>query len=172
MAKITILMTALVFAFGFLVPNVFADDQAAITMGKPSAFSSMVGTSVFSPRGEYLGRISDFVMDSHGKLAFAVVSPGGFLRIREKDVAVPYDSFPYDRQKGRFVLDVTPDRLNRAPMFSRQDLYSEKWSKDVYRYFGQAPYWTEGEFVEKGVKPREEPFSGFDESFYPYGQTP
>ena len=172
MAKIATLMFALVFAFGFLVPNAFADDQAAMTMGKPSVLSSMVGTSVLNPKGEYLGRVSDFVIDSQGHVTFAVVSHGGFLRIWEKDVAVPYGSFSYDREKGHFVLEVTPDKLNMAPTFVRRDLYNEKWAEDVYRYFGQAPYWTEGELVEKGIKPMEEPLTGFDDSFYPYGQTP
>jgi sporulation protein YlmC with PRC-barrel domain len=172
MAKIATLMFALVFAFGFLVPNAFADDQAAMTMGKPSALSSMVGTSVLNPKGDYLGRVSDFVIDSQGHVTFAVVSHGGFLRIREKDVAVPYGSFSYDRQKGHFVLDVTQDKLDMAPTFVKRDLYHEKWAEDVYRYFGQAPYWTEGDLVEKGIKPMEEPLTGFDDSFYPYGQTP
>lgn len=172
MAKITIFIISLVFALGFLAPNALADDRAEMTIGKPFAFSSMAGTSVHNPKGEYLGWISDFVIDSHGKVTFAVVSHGGFLRIWEKDVAVPYGSFSYDREKAHFVLDATSDKLNTAPKFTRRDLYNEQWAEDVYRYFGQAPYWTEGELVEKGIEPMEEPLTGYDESFYPFGQTP
>jgi len=172
MAKITTLMLAVVFAFGFMVTNAFAEEQMGTSMGKPSALSSMVGTNVLHPKGEYLGRVSDFVIDSQGNVTFVVVSHGGFLRIGETDVAIPFGSFTYDRQKSHFVLDLTRDKLNTAPAFTKRDLYSEKWAEDVYRHFGQAPYWTEGELVEKGVKPMEEPLSDIGEYYLPYGYTP
>jgi len=172
MAKITILLMAVVFAFGFMVPNPFADEQMGTGMGKPFALSSMVGTSVLDPKGEYLGRASDFVIDSQGHVTFVVVSHGGFLRIGETEVAIPFGSFTYDRPKSHFVLDLTRDKLNTAPAFTKRDLYSEKWAEEVYRFFGQAPYWTEGELVEKGVKPMEEPISDFGGYFNPYEHTP
>jgi len=172
MAKITILLMAVVFAFGFMVTNAFADEQMGTGMGKPFALSSMVGTSVLDPKGEYLGRASDFVIDSQGHVTFVVVSHGGFLRIGETEVAIPFGSFTYDRPKSHFVLDLTRDKLNTAPAFTKRDLYSEKWAEDVYRFFGQAPYWTEGELVEKGVKPMEEPISDFGGYFNPYEHTP
>ena len=168
MAKIKVLMMAVVFALGFLVTNAFADDRMAMSMGKPSALSSMVGTNVLNLKGEYLGRVSDFVIDSQGHVAFVVVSHGGFLRIGETDAAVPFGSFSYDRYKRHFVLDLTRDKLGMAPAFTKRELYSEKWAEDVYRYFGQAPYWTEGELVEKGMNPlEEEPLSDFGGSFMP-----
>jgi len=172
MAKITTLMLAVVFALGFLVTNAFADEQKAMGMGKPSALTSFTGTHVLNPKGEYLGRVSDFVIDSQGHVTFVVVSHGGFLRIGETDVAIPFGSFTYDRQKSHFVLDLTRDKLNTAPVFTKRDLYIEKWAEDVYRHFGQAPYWTEGELVEKGIKPREEPLSDIGDYFVPYGHVP
>jgi sporulation protein YlmC with PRC-barrel domain len=172
MAKITIQWVAVVFAFGFMFTNAFADEQMGTGMGKPFALSSMVGTSVLDPKGEYLGRASDFVIDSQGHVTFVVVSHGGFLRIGETEVAIPFGSFTYDRPKSHFVLDLTRDKLNTAPAFTKRDLYSEKWAEDVYRHFGQAPYWTEGELVEKGVKPMEEPISDFGGYFNPYEHTP
>ena len=168
MVKITILLMAVVFAFGFMVTNGFAEGQAVMSMGKPSSLSSMAGTSVLNPKGEYLGRVSDFVIDSHGHVTFLVISHGGFLRIGEKDTAVPFGSFAYDREKSHFVLDLTRDKLDTAPAFRKRDLYNEKWAKDVYQYFGQASYWTEGELVEKGIKPREEPENDWGAPFFPY----
>jgi len=168
MAKIMIVMMAVVFAFGFLVPNAPADDQAALTKGKPSAFSTMVGASVLNPEGEYLGRVSDFVIDSEGHVTFVVVSHGGFLRIGEKAAAVPFGSLVYDWQKDLFVLEATIDKLDMAPVFTKRDLYNEKWAQDMYRYFGQVPYWTEGELVGKGIKPKEEPENDWGAPYFPY----
>ncbi len=172
MSKIMVAVLSAVFALGILVANGSADEQAAMSMGKPSALSSLTGTYVMTPKGEYLGRASDFVIDSEGHVVFVVVSHGGFLRIGERDVAVPFASFSYDRQKRNFILDATPDKLSAAPAFTKRDLYSETWAKDVYRYFGKAPYWTEGELVEKGMKPKEKPFGDFSDPFVPYGYTP
>jgi len=82
MAKITILLMAVVFAFGFMVTNAFADEQMGTGMGKPFALSSMVGTSVLDPKGEYLGRASDFVIDSQGNVIGNVT---GNLSLHSKD---------------------------------------------------------------------------------------
>jgi sporulation protein YlmC with PRC-barrel domain len=172
MAKFMVAMFGAVFALGLLVTNGFADEQMAMSMGKPSALSSLSGTYVVSPKGEYLGRASNFVIDSQGHVAFVVVSHGGFLRFGEKETAVPFASFAYDREKKHFVLDSTREHLNAAPEFTKQDLYSEMWADHVYWYFGKAPYWTEGELVEKGMKPMDEATSGFDDPFFPYGYTP
>jgi sporulation protein YlmC with PRC-barrel domain len=173
MAKISIFLMAVVFAFGFMVQNAFADDEMAMSMGKPSALSSIVGTDVTNHKGEYLGRVADFVIDSQGHVTFVVIAHGGFLRIKEREVAVPFSSFAYDREKRHFVLDLTRDKLYTAPIFTKRDLYNEKWAEDVYRHFGQAPYWTEGELVEKGIMPMQEPMTNdFGESFNPYGYAP
>jgi sporulation protein YlmC with PRC-barrel domain len=172
MAKIMTVIMGTVFALGFWVTNAFAGEQMAMSMGKPSALSSLVGTLVLNFQGEYLGRVSDFVIDAQGHVTFVVISHGGFLRIGEKDAAVPYGPFSYDRQKRHFVLDMTREKLQRGPEFAKQVLYSEMWAEHVYRYFGQAPYWTEGELVEKGVKPTEAPLEDFGESFMPYGYIP
>jgi len=168
MGKITIFLMAVVLAFGFMVTNGFAAGQAVMSMGKPSSLSNMAGTNVLNSKGEYLGRVSDFVIDSHGHVTFLVVAHGGFLRIGEEETAVPFGSFAYDREKSHFVLDLTREKLDMAPAFRKRDLYNEKWAKDVYRYFGQALYWTEGELVEKGIKPLQESKNDWGAPFFPY----
>jgi sporulation protein YlmC with PRC-barrel domain len=155
MKKISILIVSLVFAFGIVVPNALAGEQAGMKLGKLSAFSSMAGTSIVNPKGEHLGKISDVVIDSKGQVAFAVVSHGGFLGIGEKEVAVPFGSLSCDREAKLLVLDATTDKLNMAPKLTKGDLYDEKRAEEVYRYFGKAPYWTEGELVEEEIKPIE-----------------
>jgi sporulation protein YlmC with PRC-barrel domain len=173
MARISIFLWALVFAFGFMVTNAWADDQMAMSMGKPSALSSLVSTDITNQKGEYLGRVADFVIDSQGHVTFVVVAHGGFLRFNEKEVAVPFGAFSYDRYRMHFVLDLTQDKLYAAPAFTKRDLFNEKWAGDVYRYFGQAPYWTEGELVERGVKPMDQLEEGdLEGTFNPYGSMP
>ena len=166
MAKTKYLFLALILTFMVMVTNAFAEEQAGL--GKPPlTWSSLTRNYVWSPKGELLGRVWDMVVDSQGRVTFLVVSSPAILGVRGKNVAVPFDSFAYDREKGRFVLDIPRERLIGAPAFTNRSLYSEKWSDDTYRYFGKAPYWTEGDLVEKGVKPTEGPMESGG-TYYPF----
>jgi sporulation protein YlmC with PRC-barrel domain len=171
MDKAKYLILALIFAVGVLLTNAFAGEPAGLGAGKPSVWSSLTGNYVWSPKGEVLGRVSDLVIDSQGRTAFVVVSTPGILGVRGKNVAVPFDSVVYDREKRRLVLDIARDRLLTAPSFTNRSLYSEKWAEDIYRHFGKAPYWTEGELVEKGIKPEEDPI-GQGGTYTPFGYRP
>ena len=62
------------------------DDQLLAT--------NFLGASVYSTAGgntDRIGEISDFVLDTSGKVAAVVVDVGGFLGIGEKPVALTYD---------------------------------------------------------------------------------
>jgi sporulation protein YlmC with PRC-barrel domain len=170
MAKVKYLLLFGIFVLGVMATTSPAEEQA-LGMGKPSVWSSLNRNYVWSPKGELLGRVWDFVIDSKGKVTFVVVSQPPLLGVRGKTVAVPFGSFAYDRQKERFVLDIPRERLISAPAFSNRSLYSEKWAEDMYRYFGRAPYWTEGELVEKGMKAPEEP-GDFSGTFSPHYYRP
>src|SRR4030042_4272488 len=135
MAKVKYLLLLGIFAFGGMVTTSFAEEQAGLGMGKPSVWSNLSRNSVWNPKGELLGRVWDLVIDSQGQVTFVVVSQPGILGVRGKTVAVPFNSFIYDRQKRRFVLDIPRDKLISAPAFTSRSLYSEKWAEDMYRYF-------------------------------------
>jgi hypothetical protein len=171
MAKSNYLILAVILVFGVMVTNAFAEEQARLGMGKPSVWSDLNRIFVLSPKGDVLGRVWDLVIDSQGRTTFVVVSTSGILGGRGKFVAVPFSSFTYDREKRRFVLDIPRDRLFNAPSFTNRSLYNEKWAEDTYRYFGKAPYWTEGDLVEKGMKPTEDP-KDYRGPYYPYGYRP
>jgi sporulation protein YlmC with PRC-barrel domain len=168
MMKIRMVALGFIFAFGLLVANAFTAEEMDMGLGRPYGVSEMVRTDVKNLQGEELGRITDFVIDSQGRVAFAILSHGGFLRMGEKSVAIPFKALSYDRKGRHFVLDMSKDRLKSAPSFALRDLYNEKWAGEDYRYFGQQPYWTEGELVMPGIVPPEEP-SGSPEGIpYPY----
>jgi sporulation protein YlmC with PRC-barrel domain len=171
MAKTKYLISALFLAFGVMVTNALGGEQTGMGMGKPFVWSGVTRNYVWNPQGEVLGRVSDLVIDSHGNTTFVVVSIPGILGFHGKNVAVPFDSFGYDREKHRVVLDIQRDRLFSAPAFTNRSLYNEKWVENMYRYFGKAPYWTEGELVEKGIKPPEDPMD-YDRTHNPLGYRP
>ena len=111
----------------------------------PVKASSMIGTDVINPKGDDLGDIKEVVIDpSTGKVAYAVVSFGGFLGLGEKLFANPNSAFEYDVDQNKYVLDVTKERLEDAPGFDADNwpsMAEEKWNRDVYKYYDREPYW-------------------------------
>jgi len=111
----------------------------------PVKASSIIGTDVINPTGESLGDIKEVVIDpSSGKVAYAVVSFGGFLGLGEKLFAIPFSSFKYNAAENQYVLDVSKKRLEAAPGFNPDkwpSMAEEKWHRDVYSYYERQPYW-------------------------------
>ena len=110
---------------------------------RPYEASEILGIHVMNRQGEDLGRIDNLVLDTNGRVSFVILAHGGFLRIGEKLTAIPFSALSYGTTEKHFVLDVTRERLESAPVFSRNTLGDLQWAEEVYRYFGQQPYWTE-----------------------------
>lgn len=111
----------------------------------PVKASSIIGKNVINPQNENLGDIKEIVIDPHsGRIAYAVVSFGGFLSLGEKLFAIPFSAFEFDGTKNEYVLDVPKDRLKTAPGFDSDhwpSMAEEKWNRDVYKYYDRLPYW-------------------------------
>jgi len=111
----------------------------------PVKASSIIGTDVVNPKGESLGDVKEVVIDPRtGKVAYAVVSFGGFLGMGEKLFAIPFSSFNYDVEENEYVLDVSQERLKAAPGFDADHwpaMNNEQWNRDLYKYYERAPYW-------------------------------
>ena len=95
--------------------------------------------------GESLGDIKEVVIDPRtGRVAYAVVSFGGFLSMGEKLFAIPFSAFEYNVSKSEYVLDISKERLEAAPGFDADKwptMAEEKWNRDVYKYYQRPPYW-------------------------------
>jgi hypothetical protein len=106
-----------------------------------------VGANVENPQGQNLGDIKDIVIDrASGRVAYAVVSFGGFLGMGEKLFAVPWGAFSQPKaDKETFVLDVDKERLKNAPGFDAHNwpqMASREWVTSLYSYYNVPPYWT------------------------------
>lgn len=156
MKKILITFLAMAFiAFGF-TPGAFAagmdkstgmdksmsSDAAGFSAAKD--VTAWIGKDVKNSQGEDLGEIKDFVRDNNGEISLVIVSHGGFIGMGEKDVAVPYTAFSFNESEDHAVLDVTKDQLANAPEIGAdENLTDRAFAEEVYRHFGERPYWTE-----------------------------
>ena len=119
--------------------------QLSMFSNSPVKASSIIGTKVVNPKAESLGDIKEIVIDpSTGRVAYVVVSFGGFLSMGEKLFAIPFSSFEYNLSNNEYVLHVPKERLETAPGFDPEhwpSMSDEKWNRDVYKYYGRSPYW-------------------------------
>src|SRR3569833_3106392 len=68
---------------------------------------SLTGDSGVSTTGEELGEIEAIMLDvPRGRVAYAVLSFGGFLGMGDKLFAIPWDSLTLDAERECFILDV------------------------------------------------------------------
>lgn len=109
------------------------------------AAGSFEGETVVNLQGETVGEIEEIMLDVRGgRIAYAVMSVGGFLGIGEKYLAVPWQAFTLDTDNHRFVLDVDPDRLKSAQGFDKDhwpSMAEYAWAVGIHDYYSTRPYW-------------------------------
>lgn len=115
-------------------------------LGHPEKASGVIGMRVENYQHEKLGKVDDLAVDlESGRIAQVIVSTGGFLGIGDKDVAVPPSALHCDFANKVIHLDADKEKLKAAPKFEMS-----KWREcceptrvlEVYRYYGQDPYFT------------------------------
>jgi sporulation protein YlmC with PRC-barrel domain len=152
-----IILLISVFAFGLVTVNAVAQEPISKTWTGVEV-SKLLWSNVENPQGEYLGRVTDFVIDSSGRIEFAILLQG-YLEIGDsRYVAVPFEALSYGPSAHYFVLDTTRERLASAPSFNeKKDLTNRKFAEDIYKNFSLEPPWTEGGH-EKGIRSDQDPF--------------
>ncbi len=107
--------------------------------------STLIGDTVVNARGEDLGKVEEIMLHiDSGKIAYAVLSFGGFIGIGDKLFAIPWEALTLDEDNHRFILNVDKERLERAPGFDKDhgpDMADPKWGREIYRYYGYKPAW-------------------------------
>jgi PRC-barrel domain len=107
---------------------------------------TLAGDHVRNAGGEDLGIIEELMVDvPTGRVAYAVLSFGGFLGLGNKLFAVPWEALTLDEENHEFVLNVDKKTLANAPGFDREnwpDMANPRWGSAVYRYYGKQPYWN------------------------------
>jgi sporulation protein YlmC with PRC-barrel domain len=109
------------------------------------AASTLEGDKVVNRANETLGDIKEIMLDvPSGRIAYAVLSSGGFLGLGDKLFAIPWGALTMDPENKCFVLDVSKDRLKEAPGFDQDhwpSMGETVWAGEVHRYYGAKPYW-------------------------------
>lgn len=123
---------------------------------------TLTGDRVRNPAGEDLGKIEEIMIDVQtGRVAYAVLSFGGFLGIGDKLFAVPWQALTLNEADHEFVMNVDKATLENAPGFDKDnwpDMADPNWGSQVYSHYGYKPYWE----MESGSRDRD--FGGTEQS--------
>lgn len=107
--------------------------------------STLEGNDVMNRAGEKLGTVDEIMLDvPMGRIAYAVLSSGGFLGVGDKLFAIPWGALTLDTDNKCFILDVSKDRLEQAPGFDKDhwpSLADQSWGANVHKYYVTRPYW-------------------------------
>jgi sporulation protein YlmC with PRC-barrel domain len=107
--------------------------------------NAVIGDNVVNRAGESLGKIEELMLDlEKGRVAYAILSFGGFLKMGEKLFAIPFEALKLDASREHFTLDVDKDKLKNAPGFDKNhppQASDRTWGAEVYKFYGYKPYW-------------------------------
>ena len=79
------------------------------------------GTSVYGPDQKKIGAVERVMIDKlSGKVAYAVISYGGFLGLGEEHYPTPWSNLKYDTNLGGYLVNFTKDQIEKAPKYQRE----------------------------------------------------
>jgi sporulation protein YlmC with PRC-barrel domain len=113
------------------------------------AASTLAGDSVRNAAGDDLGKIDEIMIDiPSGRVAYAVLSFGGFLGMGDKLFAVPWSALKVDEDEKCLILNVDKQTIERAPGFDKNDwpdMSDISWGTQLSTYYKVGPYWESTE---------------------------
>jgi len=108
---------------------------------------TLAGDRVRNSAGEDLGKIEEIMLDvPSGRVAYAVLSFGGFLGMGNKLFAVPWNALTLDEREHEFILNVDKQVLENAPGFDKDnwpDMADPTWGSQTYGHYGYKAAWDQ-----------------------------
>ena len=102
----------------------------------------VVGTNVYDANGDTVGQVEKLVLGKRsGKVAYAVLTFGGFLGIGSNYYPVPWETLTYDEGLSGFRVALTKEQVEGAPSYSRDEEYDwDEGGESINSYYGTRPY--------------------------------
>ena len=107
------------------------------------ASDKVEGTAVYRSNGDKVGSIERVMIDKvSGKVAYAVMSFGGFLGIGEDYYPLPWQLLTYNPRLEGYEVNISEQQLKGAPKYSAHE--SCDWTRRgqaIDEYYKVPPYW-------------------------------
>lgn len=98
------------------------------------ASDKVEGTAVYGPDQDKIGRIENVMIDKlSGRVAYAVLTFGGFLGMGNDYYPLPWAMLKYDESLGGYIVNISREQLENAPKYRE----NESWDWSNRSYVGQ-----------------------------------
>jgi sporulation protein YlmC with PRC-barrel domain len=118
-------------------------DDTSNTGGHLIGARKVQGTTVYSVALEKLGTLQDVMIDkSTGRIAYAVLSCGGFLGIGDHYYPLPWEKLSYNPEMGGYIIDIDRDALQGAPSYADEAAaawHDKTWGEEINEHYGLPP---------------------------------
>jgi sporulation protein YlmC with PRC-barrel domain len=126
--------------------NMKETSEKSVAMYGVVPASKIIGEPVVNHQGENVGKIHELLIDAKkNRVAYAVLSFGGFIGMGNKLFAMPWEAFEFSTTKNKLILNVDKEKLKTAPGFEKGDKwpdFSDKiWGESIYNYYNYVPPW-------------------------------
>lgn len=100
---------------------------------------NVVGVDVKNNQNEDLGQVEAIMLDKlTGKVAYVVLSYGGFLGMGDKLFALPWSIFSYDVAEDCFKIPLNEQQLKNSPGFDKDnwpDMSNPQWRDSIQNHY-------------------------------------
>ncbi|MEL6297276.1 MAG: PRC-barrel domain-containing protein [Pseudomonadota bacterium] len=101
------------------------------------------GTDVYGPGRDKIGNIDHLMIDKQsGRVAYAVMTFGGFLGLGESKYPMPWSKLSYDNGVDGYMTDVTEEQVKNAPDYDEQSFANREWETRTHDHYQTHPYWA------------------------------
>ena len=108
--------------------------------------SSLTNDNVYDREGTKIGALKEIMLDADtGRIAYGVLSFGGFLGFGDKLFALPWSSITVDTANKRIIADVSEKQLEKAEGFDKDHWpnFADNHFRDrIYTHWDAKPYWA------------------------------
>jgi len=103
------------------------------------------GTVVYGKAGAKVGEIDHLIIDkTSGRVAYAVMSFGGFMGLNHNHYPIPWGALDYDTSLQGFRTNITEQMLKDAPEFSDDSWQDRTWEMQWHKHYRVPNYWEVG----------------------------
>lgn len=110
--------------------------------------ATLQGNTVLSSDGHDVGTVKEIMLDVRtGRIAYVVLSSGGFLGIGDELRAVPWSALTLDTDRKCFLIGMRAEQVRAAPRFDKHawpSMADPVWGREIHQYYETEPYWTIG----------------------------
>jgi sporulation protein YlmC with PRC-barrel domain len=99
--------------------------------------SSIIGNKVYNKTGDDLGKIMDIMLNVDDRnIEYVIIAFGGFMGMRQKYFAVPFEALILDADQQIFIIDQNIESFENHPGFDKGHWPEANFHTQYTRYYG------------------------------------